>query len=336
MKDAPNDRNHVGRIAKPVLLSAVVIIALAMFSQGLCKPARAQTGQYAIKSNVNVVLLHVTVRGHDGTFASGLNESEFQVFEDRVPQKIESFSHEDLPVTIGLVVDNSGSMKQKRPDVVAAALGLIRLSNPKDEMFVVNFNDFASFGLPKNMPFSDQPEQLERALSSAQPQGRTALYDAIAYAVEHLKLGDHDKKALIVISDGGDNVSQHTLPETIALAVKSDAMLYTIGIYDPEDPDRNPRVLKELAKSTGGDSFFPDSTNKVRAICEGIAFEIRNQYTITYKSSNEKQDGSFRKVKVKVQAPDRGRIVVRARAGYYAPSNPGSAPESASAHDSSH
>jgi VWFA-related protein len=312
-------RNVLAYCAIPIIVCALALTT--SWSRDLSQAPPAPNSQFTIKSSVNVVLLHMTVRDRTGNLVDELHKEDFQIYEDRVPQRIESFSHEDVPVTVGLVVDNSGSMKSKLPEVVTAALAFVRSSNSQDEMFLVNFNDRVSFGLPRNIPFTDQPDQLRLALSKAQPEGRTALYDAISYAIGHLKQGNHDKKALIVVSDGGDNISKHTLPETLALAVKSDAMIYTIGLFDLDDPDRNPGVLKELAKATGGDSFFPNSTKEVRSICEDIAHEIRNQYTITYKSSNEKQDGSYRSIKVKTQGPDHGRLAVRVRAGYYAPSN---------------
>ena len=312
-------RSPLAYCAIPAIVFAIALATA--WSRDLSQATSASNSQFTIKSNVDVVLLHMAVRDRDGNLVGQLHKDDFQIYEDRVPQEIESFSHEDVPVTVGLVVDNSGSMKTKRPEVVAAALAFVRSSNPRDEMFVVNFNDVVSFGLPRNLPFTDQPDQLSVALSSAEPEGRTALYDAISYAIGHLKQGNHDKKALIVVSDGGDNISKYTLSETMALAVKSDAMIYTIGLFDLDDFDRNPRVLKELAKATGGDSFFPHSIKEVRTICESIALEIRNQYTITYKSSNQKQDGSYRSIKVKVHGLDHGHLVVRARSGYYAPSN---------------
>lgn len=315
---------------------AFAIALTTSWSHEFSQATSAPNNQFTIKSNVNVVLLHMTVRDREGNLVGQLHKEDFQIYEDGVPQEIESFSHEDVPVTVGLVIDNSGSMKTKRPEVIAAALTFVRSSNSQDEMFVVNFDDGVSFGLPQNVPFSDQPDQLRLALSSTEPEGRTALYDAISYSVGHLKQGSHDKKALIVVSDGGDNISRHTLSETMALAVKSDAMVYTIGLFDLDDLDRNPRVLKELAKTTGGDSFFPHSIKEVRSICGAIALEIRNQYTITYKSTNVKQDGSYRSIKVKVHAPDHGRLVVRARSGYYAPSSSESKAKSkASRHESS-
>ncbi|MBZ5659078.1 MAG: VWA domain-containing protein [Acidobacteriia bacterium] len=311
-----------------ILAIGLAISITTSWSKGSSQTQSDQRNQFEIKSSVNVVLMHVTVRDRDGNLVGLLNQDNFQVYEDGALQQIESFSHEDIPVTVGLVVDNSGSMKSKRPEVIAAALAFVRSSNSQDEMFVVNFNDGVSFGLPRNTPFTDQPDQLRLALSDVVAMGRTALYDAISDAVGHLKQGNHDKKALIVVSDGGDNASRHALSETMARAVKSDAMIYTIGLFDEDDPDRNPEVLKKLSKATGGDSFLPESIKDVQTICERIALEIRNQYTVTYISSNKKEDGSYRNIKVKVNAPDHGRLIVRARSGYYAPSNTESKRES--------
>ena len=155
------------------------------------------------------------------------------------------------------MVDNSGTMRPKRPEVIAAALAFARSSNPEDQMFVVHFNENVSFGLPDNMPFTDKVDQLELALSRIAADGMTALYDAVAAALDHLKQGNRDKKVLIVISDGGDNASKQKLDQIMAMAGQSDAIIYTIGIFDANDPDRNPRALKQLAKATGGEAFLP-------------------------------------------------------------------------------
>ena len=172
---------------------------------------------------------------------------------------IEYYSHEDIPVTVGLVLDNSGSMGPKRDEVIAAALAFARSSNPQDQMFVVNFNEHVSFGLPADMPFTDQTAQLQAALSKFKANGETALYDALAVALEHLKKGNRDKKVLIVVSDGGDNASKYKLSQILAMAGQSDAIIYTIGIYTEEDPDKNPDALRQLSKATGGEAFFPQT-----------------------------------------------------------------------------
>jgi Ca-activated chloride channel family protein len=274
---------------------------------------------YTIKVNVDMVVLRATAQDGKNTLVSGLSKADFQVYEDGVLQPIKYFSHEDIPVTVGLVVDNSGSMMPKRRDVVAAALVFARSSNPLDQMFLVNFNEKVSFGLPDNMPFTDQIGQLEVALSRVRANGETALYDAVAVALDHLKKGNRDKKVLIVISDGGDNASKHKLAEILTRVGQPDVIIYTIGIFDDQDPDRNPRVLKQLAKDTGGEAFLPASLKDVAPICERIAHDIRNQYTIAYVPSNRKRDGSYRAIQVKAIAPGRGRLAVRTRTGYFAP-----------------
>jgi VWFA-related protein len=186
-------------------------------------------------------------------------------------------------------------------------------------MFVVNFNEHVRFALPGNMPFTAQVPELEVALSTIITSGQTALYDAVAAALEHLKTGARNKKVLIVISDGGDNASRHSLAQIRAMAQHADATIYTIGLFDEEDDDRNPLVLRQLAEDTGGDVFLPQSLKEVVPICERIARDIRNQYTITYVPTNGRQDGSYRSIQVKVIGPGHGHLLVRTRTGYYAP-----------------
>jgi VWFA-related protein len=282
---------------------------------------------------VDVVVLHATAQNRKNTLVSGLDKNAFQVYEDGVLQPIKYFSHEDIPVTVGLVVDNSGSMGPKRADVIAAGLAFARSSNPQDQMFVVNFNERVSFGLPDNTPFTDQVSQLEVALSGIRAHGETALYDAIAVALEHLKKGERDKKVLIVVSDGGDNASKHKLAEIVAMVGQPDAIIYTIGIFDDQDADRNPGVLKRLAKETGGEAFLPDSLKDVVPTCERIARDIRNQYTIAYVPTNRKRDGTHRVIEVIASAPGRGHVSVRTRTGYFAPSAPPSSAAKATDHD---
>jgi Ca-activated chloride channel homolog len=286
------------------------------------RPNNQSDNQETIKINVDLVVLHATVQNSNHNPVSGLGKEDFRVYEDGVLQEIESFSHEDIPVTVGLVIDNSGSMRPKRTEVIAAALAFARASNKKDQIFVVNFNEHVSFGLPANTPFTDKTAQLEFALSKVAADGMTALYDAVAAAIEHLKKGDRDKQSLIVISDGADNASRHNLARIIVLARQSEAIIYTIGIYDRDDPDRSPGSLKQLAKATGGEAFLPGSVKDVVPICERIARDIRNQYTITYVPKDIKYDGKYRVIQVKAGAPGRGRLMVRARAGYYAPLKP--------------
>ncbi len=302
------------------LIALLALLALPglVRSQASSSLPKGQAEEYVIGVKVNEVVLHATAQDRKGFLLAGLATENFQVYEDGVLQPIKYFSHDDIPVTVGLVVDNSGSMKPKRADVIAAAVAFARSSNPEDQMFVVNFNEKVSFGLPDKMPFTDKAVELQVALSGIEADGETALYDAIAVALAHLKKGNRDKKVLIVISDGGDNASQHSLSQIRALAGHPDAIIYTIGIFDDEDDDRNPRALKQLAKDTGGEAFLPKSLKEVGPICEQIARDIRNQYTIAYVPTNRKRDGTYRTIQVKASAPGHGRLLVRTRTGYYA------------------
>ena len=308
------------RALRPVLAVLVLLAPSSLASpQESSRPQRGPKSDYTISVKVNEVVLHATVLDRKGVLVSGLNQEQFQVYEDGLPQEIKHFSHEDVPVTVGLVVDNSGSMKGKRADVVAAGVAFAQSSNPQDQMFVVNFNEKVFFGLPDNMPFTGNVAHLQTALSRIAADGETALYDAVAAALDHLKAGSHDKKVLIVISDGGDNASKHNLTQIRSMAGHPDAIIYTIGIFDEQDGDRNPRVLKELAKDTGGEAFLPESLKEIVPICEKIARDIRSQYTIAYVPTNRKPDGTYRSIQVKVNALGHKRLSVRTRTGYYAP-----------------
>ncbi len=306
----------------PSLVVLVVVMLLPGFAwPQVPTPSQSHQGDnYTFRINSDLVVLHATVEDHKGAPVSGLDQNDFQVYEDGVRQRIKYFSHEDIPVTVGLVIDNSGSMGSKRGDVIAAALAFARSSNPRDQIFVVNFNEKVSFALPEDVPFTDQVSELEVALSKFSANGETALYDAIAAAFEHLEKGTRDKKVLIVISDGGDNASKHNLAQIKAMIGHPDVIIYTIGIFGEEDPDRNPGVLRQLAKDTGGEAFFPQSLKEVVPICERIAHDIRNQYTIAYVPTNRKLDGSYRVIEVKASAAGHGRLFVRTRARYHAPS----------------
>ena len=303
-------------------LTALVGLILAPFvsgAQASQPPQSGSGGGYTLELNANMVILSATVLDRRNALVSGLGKDDFQIFEDGVLQQTEHFSHEDIPVTVGILVDNSGSMAPKRGDVIAAALAFARSSNPQDQMFVVNFNDSVSFGLPADTPFTDRPEQLQLALSEIRAIGQTSLYDGIAAALDRLKQGSRDKKVLIVISDGGDNASKHTLAQVIGMAKQSTAIIYAIGIFDEQDSDQNPAVLRRFAKETGGEAFFPESSRDIASICEGIARDIRNQYTLTYVPTIVSQDGRYRAIEVRASARGHGRLSVRTRAGYSVP-----------------
>src|SRR4051812_40637305 len=303
-----------GAAAFAWLITVLTLLFLPSVAAQQIPLSPAPDSPYTISVSVDEVVLHATVKNRKGTPVAGLDKDDFHVFEDRVAQPIKHFSHEDIPVTVGIVIDNSGSMRPKREEVIAAALAFAESSNPQDEMFLVNFNEHVTFGLPPNILFTDQRDQLKAAMGSVKASGKTALYDAVTVALEQLKKGNRDKRVLIVVSDGGDNASAHTKEQLLTLATQSDAIIYTLGIYEPDDPEnRNPHVLRELSKASGGEAYFPESLGEVVPICQRIAQEIRNQYTISYIPSNQKQDGSYRAIQVQVQ---RGGMAVKTRAGY--------------------
>jgi VWFA-related protein len=281
-----------------------------------------QADPYVLRTNVDLVVLRATVRDRKGAPVSGLTKENFQVYEDKALQRIESFSHDDIPVTVGLVIDSSGSMRPKRSDVISAALAFVRSSNPEDQIFVVNFNEHVSLGLSANSPFTSDAAQLETALSRNVITGMTALYDAIATGLEQLQRGKWDKKVLVVVSDGGDNASKGNLAQVMSMVSQSNAVIYTMGIFDETDEDRNPRVLKQLSRASGGEAFFPKTLQGILPICEQIAHDIRSQYTITFVPTNRKQNGVYRAIDVKAhETPGGRRLSVITRAGYSAPLN---------------
>jgi Ca-activated chloride channel homolog len=325
----PNIRSEVTAMKIPLsitgcLVAVVLLAAPRVLDRQIPAPASNRQQNPApsnsIKMTVGLVVLHATTENKKGVSVSGLDRDDFQVFEDGVAQRIETFSHEDVPVTVGLVVDGSGSMRPKRADVLSAAQTFVRASNVNDEMFVVNFNEYVSLGLPDEVPFTSKPAALQLALAQSPVSGQTALYDAMAAALQQLKRGSRDKKVLIVISDGGDNASTHSnLKQTMTLAVESNAVIYTIGLFDESDVERNPGVLKQLAHATGGEFFQPETVSDVVPLCAQIARDIREQYTIAYTPTNAAQDGAYRAIQVRAKAAGQNHLVVRTRPGYYAP-----------------
>jgi VWFA-related protein len=277
-----------------------------------------------IKVDVNLVVLHTSVLDDRGRFADGLKQDNFRVFEDKVEQKLSVFKREDVPVSMGLVIDNSGSMREKRPRVNEAALTLVQASNPRDEAFVVNFND--DFYLDLDKDFTSSIPELKEALERIDSRGSTALRDAIIGSLDHLKKGTKDKKVLLVVTDGEDNASHNSLEKTLREIQKTDTVIYTIGLLSSEgkkEAKRAKKVLQEIAAASGGVAYFPESVDDVHSICEQVAHDIRNQYILAYYPTNARRDGSFRAVNVDVIPPrGRGKLTARTRNGYYAPGSP--------------
>ncbi len=288
---------------------------------GTQSPAPQSQGKGGIKVDVNLVVLHTTVLDDRGRFADGLKREEFRVFEDKVEQKLAVFKREDIPVSFGLVIDNSGSMRDKRERVNAAALIFVRTSNPADEGFVVNFND--DYYLDMDKDFTSNISDMKEALERIDSRGSTALYDAVVGSLDHLKKGTRDKKVLLVVTDGEDNASRKTFEQTLEEAQKSDAVIYTVGLLSQESKKNAKRArkkLQELSLATGGLAFFPENLEDAENICTQIAHDIRNQYTLAYYPSNTRRDGTFRAVNVTVTPlHGHGKLSVRTRTGYYAP-----------------
>jgi Ca-activated chloride channel family protein len=290
-------------------------------------PGQAPQGESKIRVDVNLVVLHTTVLDDRGRFADGLKEENFRVLEDKAEQKLAVFKREDIPVSMGLVIDNSGSMRDKRPRVNAAALTLVEASNPQDEAFVVNFND--DFYLDLDKDFSSSIPELKEALERIDSRGSTALYDAVIGSLDHVKKGGKDKKVLLVVTDGEDNTSHNSLEKAIKEIQKTDTVIYTIGLLSEEskkNAKRARRALEDIAKASGGLAYFPENVTDVKDICENVAHDIRNQYTLAYYPTNTKRDGTFRAVQVDVIPPrGRGKLIARTRNGYYAPGGPAGA-----------
>jgi Ca-activated chloride channel family protein len=278
-------------------------------------------GQYTIAVDVDLVVLNVAVADGKGRHVSGLKASDFHIYEENRLQDIKLFHAEDIPVTVGLIIDNSGSMMNKRADVTKAALTFANASNSDDEMFVVKFNENVYLTLPPSIQFTNDLDQIRSALLQTSPAGLTALYDALAVGIEHLKTGTRDRKALVVLSDGGDNASHHQLDDVLQIAKRSSATIYTIGIYDDTDLDRNPGVLRKIAGLSGGQAYFPDSLNDLEQVWKDIAGRIRDQYTIGYHSSNPNRDGRFRNVRITAGRNGSQNLRVTTRDGYLAPAD---------------
>lgn len=270
---------------------------------------------YTISDNVDLVVLDVSVKDPRGGYVTGLNKSNFQVFEDGRRREISQFASIDTPVTVGLVVDDSGSMGTKRPEVILAGLAFAKESNPQDEFFIVNFNNRVIRGLPPSMMFTDNLQTLRRALYYGEPQGQTALYDAVAYALKHLEYGHRDKRTLIVVSDGGDNVSRIGFSELMKLIESSRATIYTVGLLDPQNKDLNPGVLRKMASVSGGEYFQPEELSQILPTFNRIAKDIRNRYTIAYVPDEINDKRAVRKVKVTAEENGR-KLAVRTRRAY--------------------
>jgi Ca-activated chloride channel homolog len=288
------------------------------------KTSQNENGTYVIRKDVDEVLLHATVVDDKQHIVTNLDRSAFTVFEDGKPQTIVSFRHEDIPVSMGIVIDNSGSMREKRAKVNQAALNLVRSSNPDDEVFVVNFND--EYYLDQD--FTNDLLKLKEALEKIDAKGGTALRDALEASALHLKQDARlERKVLFLVTDGEDTASRDTLEQTVRqLQEENGPSVYAIGILGGEEhPKQARRALEIVAQRTGGVAFFPGTLDEVDEISRQVAHDIRNQYTIGYKPTNPKASGGFRTIRVEAKAKGHKKLTVRTKSGYYARVEPAAA-----------
>src|SRR5437867_2541333 len=306
-----------------VLLSSLILLAQET-PQKLEKQEKDK--DYTLSVDVEEVQLPISVLDKEGRPVNGLTKSDFAIFEDNVQQQIKVFKHEDIPLSLGLVIDNSGSMRNKRERVNSAALAFVRESNPEDETFIVNFDDSAYL----EQDFTGSIGDLIDALDNLDTRGETALYDAVYLSADHVKSGKKDKKAVLLITDGEDNVSKYGFNKVVETLKQSKVTLYAVGLLEDNDqrgglfkkpPSKKAReALQKFAEITGGQAFFPKNLDEVEELVKHIAHDLRNDYTISYTPTNAKLDGSYREIGVKVNPPKSlGKITWHTKQGYYAP-----------------
>jgi VWFA-related protein len=298
----------------PVGLAALLATMVASL------PAQEQQQDPPVfKAQSELVVLHVNVFDGRSDAVPNLSADAFQIAEDNAPQKITFFSNEDVPVAVGLIVDNSGSMITRRSMVLSGTRVFAESSHPEDELFTIVFNEHVRHGLPQSVPFTSNRVQIETAVTRFAPGGKTALHDAVMAGLEHLQEASHQKRVLVVLSDGEDNASVHSDDVMVERAVRSDALIYTISTAQLVSDVGRPGVLRRLARTSGGVSYSPKNERAVVDAFREIAGNIRRGYSIGYVPTNTVRDGRFRRVKVSVRAPGRRNLSVIARDGYLAP-----------------
>lgn len=288
------------------------------------KPAEEKGAEANIRVNSTLVLIPVTVMDPVGRIVTGLEKENFRVFEEKTEQEIAQFSSEDAPLSVGVVFDCSGSMGKKLEKSRVAVAQFVNTSNPDDEYFLVQFNDGAQIV----QPFTTNIEEIQNRLTFTQSRGRTALLDAVYLGLHEMKKAKNPRKALLIISDGGDNNSRYTEGEIKNLVKEADVQIYAIGIYEPAsarsrtpEESQGPGLLSEIAEQTGGRQYAVDNVSELPDVAGKIGAELRNEYVLGYAPKNQERDGKFRRVQVKL-TPPRGMPPLRAywRLGYYAPS----------------
>jgi Ca-activated chloride channel family protein len=310
-----------GSRMSPLVLGFVVCTASLLAAAQDPAPAEEQV----FRAHSDLVVLHVNVFAGRSDAVPNLPQDAFTVLEDGRPQQISFFSSADVPVAVGLVVDNSGSMIARQSMVIAGALAFASASHPEDELFAVIFNENVRFGLPPTVPFTHSRPMVQAALSRFKAGGKTALYDAVVAGIDHLEEATHQKRVLIVLSDGEDNASRLSRNDMLEKAARSNTIIYTVSsaTAGTTGGDGDAQVLRKLADASGGMAYFPSTDKEVVGAFEEIAGNVRRGYALGYVPSNTNHDGGFRRVQVRVRVAGRNNLSVRARDGYLASDHPG-------------
>jgi Ca-activated chloride channel family protein len=283
------------------------------------RTSEAANGLHVIRTGAQLVLVPVSVTDSMQRFVIGLNQENFQVFEGKKPQTIQNFSREDMPASIGIILDMSGSMKDKIERLREAVTQFCEAANPRDEFFMIVFSDQPRLAID----FTSSSDDIEHELVFTQAQGRTSLLDAIHMGLQKMEEAKYGKRALLIVSDGGDNHSRHNEQDIRALTKESDVMIYSIGLFDRYVPTaeemRGPALLSEIAEPTGGRAYTLDNPNEMPALARRIGLELRTQYVLAYRPQTLTEDGKWHKIKVKLMLPRKFPFLrARARTGYYA------------------
>ncbi len=295
---------------------ALAALGVAMVTDGSAASLAQMEARPVLSVTTNLVTLPVTVLDRRGHSVSGLRREHFTVYDNGVQQPIAFFANDDVPATIGLVLDGSGSMRGRRAELTVAAVAFARASHQLDEFFTIHFNERVALSLPGGIPFTSDPARLAAAMSAAPARGMTALYDAVDRALDHLQRGSRDRQALILVSDGADNASTRTLDAVLNHARGTSVVIYAVTLVDPDNREARPGILKTLAHETGGRVFRTRRSEDLAPLFDQIAGEIRSGYTIAFVPPDAAT--GFRPVRVVVDAGGGRQLSARTRAGYYA------------------
>jgi Ca-activated chloride channel homolog len=299
-----------------VCISALFLFAVTLHAQDAAQQPESDS---VFKLNVDVDLaeVHVSVTDEHDRPVGNLTQKNFRLFEDRMPQEIAVFKHEDIPVSLGIVLDNSRSIEPRKQRLDAAALSFVRKSNREDEAFIVHFDDEARL----EQDFTSDINALEQTLAAAKPFGQTAIFDALILALEHMEKAKHMKRVILLVTDGIDNASKHSLADAIAATKQARVAVYTVGLLSASGGLKAEDALIDIAEASGGRAFFPQNVDQAYMIMERVARDLREQYTLGYFSSNPDRQGAWRSVRVEVTPPPgfppKGKLTANYRRGYY-------------------